>query len=34
MDWLVTQFDRLQPEVLIDALGAWLQNPPARAASK
>ncbi len=34
MDWLVTQFDHLPPETLIDALGAWLQNPPAHAASK
>jgi TonB family protein len=34
MDWLVTQFDRLSPETLIDALGAWLQSPPAHAASK
>ncbi|HEY4392706.1 MAG TPA: TonB family protein [Polyangia bacterium] len=34
MGWLVTQFDRLTPETLIDALGAWLQNPPAHAASK
>jgi TonB family protein len=34
MDWLVTQFDRLTPETLIEALGAWLQNPPAHAASK
>jgi TonB family protein len=34
MGWLVTQFDRLPPETLIDALGAWLQNPPAHAASK
>jgi TonB family protein len=34
MDWLVSQFDRLPPETLIEALGAWLQNPPAHAASK
>jgi TonB family protein len=34
MDWLVTHFDRLPPETLIDALGAWLQSPPAHAASK
>ena len=34
MDWLVGSFDRLPPEVLIDALGAWLANPPAHAASK
>ena len=34
MDWLVGSFDRLQPEVLIDAFGAWLANPPAHAASK
>ena len=34
MDWLVGSFDRLPPEMLIDALGAWLANPPAHAASK
>lgn len=34
MDWLVRQFDRLPPEVLIEALGDWLQSPPAHAASK
>ncbi|HSY39391.1 MAG TPA: hypothetical protein VLA79_07680, partial [Polyangia bacterium] len=34
MDWLVGSFDRLPPEVLVDALGAWLANPPAHAASK
>ena len=34
MDWLTTQFDRLAPATLIDALGAWLQSPPAHAASK
>ena len=34
MNWLVTQFDRLPPETLVDALGAWLQSPPAHAASK
>ena len=34
MDWLVGSFDRLPPEVLIDAFGAWLANPPAHAASK
>ena len=34
MDWLVRSFDRLSPEMLIDALGAWLANPPAHAASK
>jgi len=34
MDWLVSSFDRLPPEVLIDAFGAWLANPPAHAASK
>ncbi len=34
MDWLVGSFDRLPPETLIDALGAWLANPPAHAASK
>jgi hypothetical protein len=34
MDWLVGSFDRLSQEVLIDAFGAWLLNPPAHAASK
>src|SRR5450631_201824 len=34
MDWLVGSFDRLPPEVLIDAFGAWLAVPPAHAASK
>ncbi|HLK89009.1 MAG TPA: HEAT repeat domain-containing protein [Polyangia bacterium] len=34
MDWLVGSFDRLPPETLIDAFGAWLTNPPAHAASK
>ena len=34
MDWLVGSFDRLPPETLIDAFGAWLANPPAHAASK
>ena len=34
MNWLVGSFDRLSPEMLIDALGAWLANPPAHAASK
>jgi TonB family protein len=34
MDWLVSSFDRLQPDTLIDAFGAWLANPPSHAASK
>jgi TonB family protein len=34
MDWLVGSFDRLPPETLIDAFGAWLANPPTRPASK
>lgn len=34
MDWLVGSFDRLPPETLIDAFGAWLGNPPARPAAK
>jgi hypothetical protein len=34
MDWLVSSFDRLPPETLIDAFGAWLTTPPAHAASK
>jgi len=28
MDWLVSSFDRLPPETLIDAFGAWLATPP------
>ncbi len=27
-DWLVFQFDRVSPEVLGQAFGAWLANPP------
>jgi hypothetical protein len=27
-DWLVGRFDSLPPEVLSDALGAWLATPP------
>jgi hypothetical protein len=34
MDWLVSSFDRLPPETLIDAFGAWLANPAPHAASK
>jgi TonB family protein len=34
IDWLVGSFDRLPPDTLVDALGAWLANPPARAARK
>ncbi|HMC94255.1 MAG TPA: hypothetical protein VKO16_05735, partial [Polyangia bacterium] len=34
MSWLVASFDRLPPETLVDAFGAWLANPPTRAASK
>jgi TonB family protein len=34
MDWLVSSFDRLQPDTLIDLFGAWLATPPAHAASK
>jgi hypothetical protein len=34
MDWLVGSFDRLPPDTLVDALGAWLANPPARPLSK
>jgi TonB family protein len=34
MDWLVSSFDRLQPDTLIEAFGAWLANPPVHAANK
>jgi TonB family protein len=34
MDWLVGSFDRLPPETLIEAFGAWLANPPTHTASK
>jgi TonB family protein len=34
MDWLAGAFDRLPPDTLVDALGAWLANPPARTARK
>ena len=27
-DWLVAAFDRLPPEVLVEAFGAWLASPP------
>jgi HEAT repeat protein len=33
-DWLVVAFDRVSPEVLGDAFGAWLANPPTRVASQ
>jgi hypothetical protein len=33
-DWLVERFDRLPPEVLGEALGAWLANPPTRVAAQ
>ena len=32
-DWLVASFDRLQPNVLVDAFAAWLANPPGRVAA-
>jgi HEAT repeats/TonB C terminal len=32
-DWLVERFDRLPPEVLGEALGAWLANPPTSVAA-
>jgi HEAT repeat protein len=31
--WLVAQFDRVSPEVLGDAFGAWLANPPTKLAA-
>jgi TonB C terminal/HEAT repeats len=31
-DWLVANFDRLSPETLGDAFGAWLANPPVKGA--
>ncbi len=36
MDWVVSNFDRLPPETLVDVFGAWLAHPPppTRAASK
>jgi HEAT repeat protein len=33
-DWLVAAFDRVSPEVLGDAFGAWLADPPASLASQ
>jgi len=33
MDWLVGSFDRLSPETLVDAFGAWLANPPVHTAA-
>lgn len=32
-DWLVAGFDRLSPETLGEAFGAWLANPPSGVAS-
>jgi TonB family protein len=32
-DWLVMSFDRVSPEVLGEAFGAWLANPPTSLAS-
>jgi TonB family protein len=32
-EWLVAGFDRLSPETLGEAFGAWLANPPASVAS-
>jgi hypothetical protein len=32
-DWLVTAFDRVSPEVLGEAFGAWLANPPTHIAA-
>jgi len=36
MEWVVSNFDRLSPETLVDVFGAWLATPPppAHAASK
>ncbi len=34
MDWVVSNFDRLSPEILVEAFGAWLASPPAHAASR
>ncbi len=34
MDWVVSNFDRLSPEILVEAFGAWLDSPPAHAASR
>jgi hypothetical protein len=33
VDWLVTAFDRLPPETLVDAFAAWLASPPPRMAA-
>jgi HEAT repeat protein len=33
-DWLVSNFDRVSPEVLSQALGAWLASPPTGVASQ
>ncbi len=34
MDWVVSNFDRLSPDLLVEAFGAWLASAPAHAASK
>jgi TonB family protein len=33
-DWLVASFERVSPEVLGDAFGAWLASPPTRVAAQ
>ncbi|HVZ85955.1 MAG TPA: TonB C-terminal domain-containing protein [Polyangia bacterium] len=34
MDWLVSSFDRLPPETLVEAFGDWLQPPSTHVAGK
>jgi hypothetical protein len=31
LDWLIANYDRSAPEVLVEAFGAWLANPPSAA---
>jgi hypothetical protein len=33
-EWIVSSFDRVSPEVLGEAFGAWLANPPTPVAAK
>jgi hypothetical protein len=34
MDWLIASFDRLAPDVMVDALAAWLANPPGKLSAR
>jgi hypothetical protein len=34
MDWLVASYDRLPPEVMVEALSAWLASPPGKLSAR